>query len=225
MKNIVLSILLSFVFTGFIAPAVSSAVTVHIDYSAVPDQEQWAKDAQKLVQDWYPRMNNMMLTKGFDVPSDVYLEFVDDNKGIAETRGNRIRVHCDWIKKHPEDIGLVFHEMIHVLQQYGRVKETWMMEGLTDYYRWAIYEGKPLSWFPVVPKEDGYKSGYQITGGLLLWLESDKAPGIVNKLNQAYHRRTFELSLFEKETGIPLDKLWAEYMQVRKEMKENAKQA
>ncbi len=221
MKKNILRSVIGFVFAGLIGPAVCSAVTVNLDCSAVPDLEQWAKDSKQMIEEWYPRVNNMMLTEGFTAPDKIDLVFVDDNHGIAETMGTRIRVHCDWVRKHPDDMGLVFHEMVHVLQQYGRTRYSWLMEGMTDYYRWGIYEAKPLSWFPVVPKADGYASGYQITGGLLLWLESGKAPGIVQKLNHAFHRREMkDLSIFETEAGAPIEKLWEEYMQVRKEMRE-----
>ncbi len=195
----------------------SKTVTVELDTSAVPELREWGEQAKALVEEWYPRIVNLIPTKGFEPPTEVKITLRKSDRGIADTAGAHIRVSSGWIEKRPEDIGLVFHELVHVIQNYGPTRQGWLVEGIADYLRWAIYEAKPLSWFALPNRPDGYRQGYQVTAGFLLWLESDRAPGIVNKLNTALRNKNYSDELFESETGLDLDALWAAYQQERAE--------
>ena len=217
MKRIAFALFFIGLFSPLAALAQSQAdFTVTLECSEVKDIEGWAKDSQKLIQDWYPRIRNLMASPGFEEPKTINLVFKESDEGIAFTAGNMIEVHSGWVRQHPEDIGLVFHEMIHVLQQYGRTRYWWITEGTADYYRWAIYEGKPLKWFPVTEKSDGYSSGYQVTAGFLLWLDSEKSSGIVSKINAAMRNKEFSPELFKEQTGSTVEELWQEYLTFRK---------
>ncbi|MBN2844228.1 MAG: hypothetical protein JXM68_14170 [Sedimentisphaerales bacterium] len=213
--TVLMVVFVSFIATGLANAAEPVVVKVNIDVTATPDMEPWALKCKALIEEWYPRACNMMLTEGFEPHKEINLVFMASSEGIADCAGNRIRIFAPWFRQHPDDIGAIFHEMVHSVQQYGRVRDWWLMEGMTDYYRWAIYEGKPLSYFAVPAKADGYKSGYQVTGGFLLWLESDLAPGIVSKLNQAYRKRQMDLNIFETVTGKTIDQLWLDYQVAR----------
>lgn len=57
----------------------------------------------------------MVASKGFVPPSEMELVFRKSNEGIGGTSGNRIVVSSHWIEKHPEDIGLVVHELVHII--------------------------------------------------------------------------------------------------------------
>ncbi len=198
----------------------AAAVTVHLDVSETPELAEWGKQAKELVEQWYQRTVNLMPTEGFLAPSEIKLKIKKADGGVAWTVGPNITVASSWAEKHPEDIGCVYHEMVHVIQSYKGYTSAkapgWLVEGIADYMRWAIYEGKPQKWFPPVNKPQGYKTGYQVTGGFLLWLESGQCPGIVKKLNTAIRKGTYEDELFEKEAGKPLDALWVDYLKARK---------
>ena len=200
---------------------VQANVTVHLDVNDVNDSAmlvEWGQNAQTLIEQWYQRTANLIPTKGFEVPTEVWLRIRKTNRGVASASGGRISVSSGWIESHPEDIGCVHHEMVHVIQNYGRRRiPGWVTEGIADYLRWAIYEGKPLDWFPVSDKPNGYRDSYRITGGFFLWLESEPAPGIVNKLNTAARRGTFtDETWFESQTGRTIESLWADYLKDRK---------
>jgi len=214
-KNLVLAILL-FVSLGSVADA---TVVVHLDVSEVPELADWGNKAKELIEEWHQRTSNLIPTKGFDVPTEVWLKIRKSNRGIAGTSGARITVSCGWIQKHPEDIGCVYHELVHVIQNYRRRVSGWLTEGIADYLRWAIYEGKSQDWFPFRDKPQGYRDSYQVAGGFFLWLESDRCPGIVNKLNTALRKRTYkDESFFKEETGHTIDELWADYVKDRKKI-------
>jgi len=224
-KNLVLSglILISF---GSIAPlsafaeSMGAKVIVYLDVNDVNDSPklvEWGKTAKVLIEQWHQRTVNLIPTKGFDVPAEVWLKIRKSNRGIAGTSGRHITVSSGWIEKHPEDIGLVFHELVHVIQDYKGADAGWLTEGIADYLRWAIYEAKPQDWFPFTDKPQGYNDSYRVAGGFLLWLETDACPGIVNKLNTGIRKRTVKVqTFFEKETGRSLDALWEDYVKDRK---------
>ena len=109
--------------------------------------------AKTLVEKWYPIINNLLKTDGFTPPSKVKIVFKKDMKGVAYTSGNTITIAGDWIKKSPNDYGMVVHELTHVIQQYRRTKRTdgWLVEGIADYVRFFKYEPNTKigrSWFP-----------------------------------------------------------------------------
>jgi hypothetical protein len=61
---------------------------------------------------------------------------------------------------------------------------------------------------------------YRVTGGFFLWLESDRCPGIVNKLNTAVRKGAFtNETWFEQQAGDKLDTLWTDYVKERNQMK------
>ena len=87
---------------------------------------------------------------------------------------------------------------------------------MADYFRWAIYEGKPLDWFPMSDKMNGYEDSYRVTAGFFLWLESGPAPGIVRQLDQLMRKHDYDERIFRECSGKSLSSLWKEYVKVRK---------
>ena len=201
--------------------SMGAKVVVHLDVNDVNDSPklvEWGKTAKTLIEEWHQRTANLIPTKGFNPPTEVWLKIRKSNRGVAGTSGGHITVSSGWIEKHPEDLGCVHHELVHVIQDYKeRRVPGWVTEGIADYLRWGIYDGKPLDWFPFSDKPQGYKDSYRVTGGFFLWLESDVCPGIVNKLNTAIRKRSYaDETWFEKQTGRTIDSLWADYIKDRK---------
>ena len=125
-------------------------------------------------------------------------------------------VSSHWIKKHPDDIGLIVHEAVHVVQFYPEFEPSWVTEGIADYIRWYLYEEKPLDWFPEGEKEKGYEAAYQTTGGFFIWIMENKNSDFIFKLNVAMKTARYQDKIFETLTGNSLDELWAEYWEERK---------
>ena len=78
-----------------------------------------------------------------------------------------------------------------------------------------MYDSKPLDWYPLNDKPQGYQDGYRVTAGFFLWLESDLAPGIVRILNTNMRNETYSDDLFKDVTGKELDDLWEVYKNER----------
>lgn len=188
-------------------------VVVTLDIAGVADDPgmvRWGQEAKRLIERWHPRICNLLTSKGFDPPTEVRLVIKRQDKGVGHASGRTITVMSGWIKKHPDDLGLVIHELTHVIQRYKKTP-AWVTEGIADYIRWAVYEGKPLSGFGCPDQPKGYTKGYRAAAGFLLWLESDLGPGIVSRLNSAARRGEYTDDLFQQATGRPLDALWEMY--------------
>lgn len=199
--------------TLFLSGALSAAerLTVTVDAEAVPALRPWADDARDLMLEWHPRIANLLPSPGFEPQRALKVRIRLSNEGVADAAAGTINVSSGWIEKHPEDIGLIIHEMTHLIQAYPSPQPLWLTEGIADYVRRVAYEGRALDWFPKPKVERGYQQSYNVAAGFLFWLERDQAPGIVNRLNRAMREGKYSPKLFEDQTGKPLDALWREY--------------
>lgn len=200
----------------FLTTSPAAEVTVDLDVAEVPELSEWGEKGRGLLEEWHPRITNLLSSPGFTPPARLSLRLKKSDKGVGATSGTRITVFSNWLEKRPDDFGLLVHELVHVIQRYPRMEPVWVTEGIADYIRWAIYEGKPQEQFPVPGEPDGYKRGYQPAAGFLLWLETDPAPGIVRRLNAAMRDSTYTPEIFEDATGRDLDTLWADYVRFRR---------
>ncbi|TWT79762.1 Plant Basic Secretory Protein [Planctomycetes bacterium CA13] len=185
--------------------------TVNLDINEVPELKEWGTNAAGLALEWHPRICNLLATKDVTPPKTVTLRIIKSEKGIASTQGTTITVSSHWIEKHPEDIGLVIHELVHVIQGYPDGTPFWITEGIADYIRRAIFEGQPQDFFPIPRQDNAYLQGYNTAAGFLFWLESDRGPGIVKSLNSMARNGEYKDTLFVEKTGQPLEALWSEY--------------
>jgi Peptidase of plants and bacteria len=140
---------------------------------------------------------------------EVRLVFKDEKKGIAYTSGAKITVVADWIRKHPDDFGMVIHELCHVVQSYPK-GVGWITEGIADYVRYFKYEPKPSP--PKISAKASYKDGYKTSATFLAWIEKAKDKEIVRKLNEVMRSGGYKDELFKEWTGSDLDTLWKEFL-------------
>jgi hypothetical protein len=185
---------------------------VTLDVSEAPQLKAWGEEAKALLEVWSPRLENLLLSEGAVSTPPITLRIKKADKGVGATSGTTISIVSSWIEKHPEDFGLAIHELVHVIQAYPNAEPWWVTEGIADYLRWGIFEGKALAAFPRPKVAQGYQKGYQVAGGFLLWLEAGPAPGIVKRLNTAMRKGQYKATLFEEMTGRPLDQLWDAYV-------------
>ena len=88
-----------------------------------------------------------------------------------------------------------------------------------------LIRGYDLPCYPsFTDKPQGNKESYRVAGGFFLWLESDRCPGIVNKLNTGLRKRTYkDETFFKQEAGSTIDELWEDYVKEMKEMRDSKK--
>lgn len=134
-------------------------------------------------------------------------------KGVAATGGGRIVYNPDWFRKHPGDIDVVTHEVMHVVQNYGRGGGPgWLTEGIADYVRFKYgVDNAGANWaLPAFKPEHNYKNAYRITARFLNYLEKSN-PGIVVKLDNAMRTHTYKETIWSDLTGKTVDELWTAY--------------
>ena len=180
--------------------------------------------AKALVEAWYPRVAKMLETEGYTPSNKVKLVFKSDMKGVAHATGNTIVISNDWISKHPDDLGMVVHELTHVIQHYprSRVSSGWLVEGIADYIRFFHYEpGPSIGRFN--PDKAKYTDSYRTTARFLAWIEKTHDKTIVTTLNRACRLGQYKPELFKEATSKTLDELWDEFITDAKKKQAEAK--
>lgn len=142
--------------------------------------------------------------------------FVDTAyKGVAATANDQVVFSSVWMVKHPEDIDVVTHEVMHIVQNYGNsVGPGWLTEGIADYARskfgidnagarWTLPEPKP---------EHNYKNSYRITARFFTWMEAKVKFGVIKTVDKSLRDHTYTNDIWKTQTGKTLDELWAEYV-------------
>ena len=133
-------------------------------------------------------------------------------RGVAATTGNTIRIAAPWVREHPDDTGMVIHELTHVIQAYPNAKTQWLTEGIADYIRFYHYEPQArLS--AISPERHSYRDGYRTTAMFLAWAQQTYDPKLVEKLNASLRQGRYQYSLFQQLTGKSLDRLWADFLE------------
>jgi hypothetical protein len=136
-----------------------------------------------------------------------------DYTGVAETGNGVSRYSSKWMRDHPEDIDVVTHEVMHIVQAYHHGGPGWLTEGIADYARY-VYGVNNLkgNWtLPEYRAAQRYTNAYRVTARFLLWVEKNKDPRIVDELDTAMRNGTYHNEIWMKRTGSTLDELWQQY--------------
>ncbi len=187
---------------------------ITVDTSETPDLADWGRRAGEACVQWTPKIAALLPSDGFASPKSVALRFQNDKKGVAGTSGSKITIAAAYVRGHTNDLGMVIHELTHVVQAYPRAKEGftkpgWLVEGIADYIR--LYYFEPDAPRPKVnPDKASYRDSYKTTAAFLAWLEQHHG-GTVRKLNAALRQGRFKEGLFQDCTGKPLDDLWRDF--------------
>jgi len=178
-------------------------VKITVEFDEVPDVQEWAEKARDLCEKWYPVLSEALASKDFTPPREVRLVFKDEKKGIAYTTGAKITIVADWIRKHPDDFGMVIHELCHVVQSYkGGVG--WLTEGIADYVRTSSTSRNRRR--RKISSKASYKDGYKTSATFLAWLEKSKDKEIVRKLNELLRTGKYKEDVFKEWTGSDLER-------------------
>jgi hypothetical protein len=204
-----------------------------IDTTIAPDLTEWAdKELRPVVQEWYPKLVEMLPSEGFNARTNVTLRFRDDMRGTpASAGGGFINCNADWFRRElkREARGSVVHEMVHVVQSYGRVPRGdtnyarmpgWLVEGIPDYIRWYLYE--PQTKGAEITQRNlsraKYDASYRVTGNFLNWVSEKYDTNMVRKLNAAGRAGKYNEALWKEWTGKTIQELgdeWKKFHETR----------
>ena len=114
------------------------------------------------------------------------------------------------------------HELVHVVQQYGRGRRNnpnatrtpgWIVEGIPDYIRWFLYE-KDSSGAAITSRNIDrarYDANYRITANFINWVVGQYGKDIPRKLNAAAREGRYSDELWKDFTGKTVEELGAEW--------------
>lgn len=190
---------------------------VVLDVSAFPESKAWGEEAKGLVEKWFPTLTSWLSTESYKVPKEIKLTIKPEISAPAYTTGSEITINGKWITQHPEDLGMVIHELVHVIQSYPgyRGKPGWLVEGIADYIRWWRYEpeyfatrGRPK----INPEKSKYTDAYRTTAYWLAYCAKKYDMSLVPALDKAMRDRKDPMPVFKELTGKDPDELWKEFL-------------
>ncbi len=203
-----------------------------INATAAPDLMEWADaELRPVVQEWYPKLVAMLPSEGWQPTTNVTIRFRDNMGGTpASAGGGNINCNAGWFRKElkREARGSVVHEMVHLVQSYGRVRRDdpdatrmpgWLTEGIPDYIRWYLYEpqtkGAEISQRNLARAK--YDASYRVTGNFLDWVTTKYDTNIVVKLNTAGRQGKYREEIWKTATGKTVQELGEEWKKALEE--------
>jgi hypothetical protein len=148
-------------------------------------------------------------------PKTVTILLGDEYKGVAASLNAVVKIDKDYIRKNPEDVDLLTHELMHVVQGYTYdVPDNWLTDGIADYARYAFGINNIKSGWALPRYQAGqsFKNSYRIAARFLLWIEKNKRTNIVDQLDRGLRNGKYNRHLWVKLTGSSLDELWTAYI-------------
>lgn len=190
-----------------LAPA-QKCPPVEVDSSDLPEAAAWGDAAKTLVEHWYPVICGLLSTQDYHSPSHVRLVIKKHIDAPAYTEGDTITIDGQWITGHPNDLGMIIHELTHVIQHYHGDNPGWLVEGIADFVRWWRYEPSPPG--PRFSATATYHDSYRTTAAFLAWVSEHYDQRIVPQIDLAMRNNQDPMPLFEKLTGKTAQQLWDE---------------
>jgi hypothetical protein len=190
--------------------------------TAAQDLTEWAeKELAPVAIEWYPKLVKALPSNGYEAPKRVTIVFKEGMGGTpAATGGTVVNCNIEWYRRNlkGEAKGATVHELVHVVQQYGRARRTnanpsqtpgWVTEGIPDYLRWFKYE--PESHGAEIGRNGlsraRYDGSYRITANFFNWASDKYGADLIPKLNAAAREGTYDEALWKKWTGRTLPEL------------------
>lgn len=156
------------------------------------------------------------LVKEYNTNSLKKVTFLIDTayKGVAATSNGKVTFSSNWLKIHPEDIDVITHEVMHIVQDYGNTNgPIWLTEGIADYVRFKFgIDNEGAKWsLPDYNPNHSYTNSYRITARFLEWLENNGHKGIVKRFDEKLREKMYSEELWVQFTGLHLNELWEKY--------------
>lgn len=134
--------------------------------------------------------------------------------GVAYAHNGEVTVSSNWMQKRPEDLDLMTHEIMHIIQSYPRgAGPGWLTEGIADYVR-HVYgvDNVGAKWaLPDYNSNQSYTDSYRVTARFLVWITERFDEKLVVNLDSNLRNKTYTSKSWKQYTGKTLDELWALY--------------
>lgn len=159
----------------------------------------------------YPQLVN---TYNRDAIKNVTLKIDKSYDGVAYASSGQIVISQGWLERMPNDVDVVTHEAMHIIQSYPRRSGPgWLVEGIADYVRYKFgVANEQGGWsLPNFEETHHYTKSYRITARFLDWLERNGNEDLVKKLDGALRNQEYSPESWKQITGKTVDELWEVY--------------
>jgi hypothetical protein len=181
-----------------------------VNVSDAPEMKEWADKTARVCERQYPMINDELKSDGYKPPTQVMMTLKKEYRGVAATGGTRITGSVKYFHDHPDDVGAMVHETVHVVQHYrARNNPGWLVEGIADYVRFFKYEPGKIG--RINPDRARYDGAYRQTAAFLNYVSEKYDKDLVRKLNAAMRQGEYKEDLwkeFTKKTAKELDEEW-----------------
>ena len=185
---------------------------IKVDLKDSPEMKEWGEKAKALATEWFPHLCQLLSTQDYVPPKEITFSFRKGQDAPAWASRDEISFSVDWLKRRPDDLGMVIHELTHIVQAYpaNKVDTGWLVEGIADYTRWWRYEpeaGRPRINFVTAKHTDAY----QTTAYWLAWVSKKYDSRLIPALDLNLRKAEDPNPTFEKFTGKKPEALWEEF--------------
>ena len=158
--------------------AAAEALSIKLDLSKAPDAGDYAARSEAVIEQWYPRINEILYPPGHALPySQIKLVFEPElgiDGAAAYVANSEMHVSSVIMREmHDRFEAMVIHELVHLNQNYPPAKPEaeWLIEGIADYIRHKYYERDILPTLRM--GADGRLRGYGLDAPYFLQLQSN----------------------------------------------------
>jgi hypothetical protein len=181
-----------------------------VDVVDAPEMKEWAERAARVCEHTYPMINDELRSEGFKPPHLVAISITQNYRGVAATSGAHITGSLRYFEAHPDDVGAMVHETVHVVQSYRwGDNPSWLVEGVSDYIRFFKFEPGKLG--RIDPERAHYDSSYRVSAAFLAYVTEKYDKQIVLKLNKSMREGKYNEGIFQRLTGKKLKDLDVEW--------------
>jgi hypothetical protein len=187
--------------------------TITVDVSDLPSAKEWGDKAKEVVTAWWPIVTSLLATEDYKSPKEIKIVIKKEISAPAWAAGNTLTINGKWITQHPEDLGMMVHELTHIVQHYpnNKVDVGWLVEGIADYIRWWRYE--PETPRPKIdPVKNKYTDAYRVTAYWLAYVSRKYDRRLVPALDRELRKGNDPMPVFTQLTGKSADDLWKEFV-------------
>lgn len=134
--------------------------------------------------------------------------------GVAYAHNGKITISSEWLRKKPNDLDVITHEVMHIVQSYPpNIGPGWLTEGIADYVRFKYgVDNVSAQWaLPEYSVGHSYTDSYRITARFLVWITENYNQNIVTLLDKHMRAATYNDNAWKKYTGKSLEGLWEAY--------------
>ena len=147
-------------------------------------------------------------------PKQVTFVIDPEYTGVAASGDSLTRFNPKWYEQNPNDIDVVTHEVMHIVQAYrNHSLPSWVTEGIADFVRYTLGVNNASANWSLTPFNAGqsYTNSYRITARFFVWIVNKYDKDFVKKLNTAMRDNIYDHTFWEKITGKTVDELWSQY--------------